>query len=123
MPAVNLSSLPTLPYVYAGTTLAGANTCQLITLPNRAGMSLIIHNRDKASKSLRISFDSALTQGGAAPSVFFTIGEPQKIPLAHTLRPYPKPSVDGGFPRAGTLAVFSDSASVNYELLFVPMEG
>lgn len=110
MPAVDLSLLPSIPYVYSGTTPAAINTCQLITIPNRPGVLLTIHNRDKASKSLRVSFDSTLTQGGAAPSMYMTLNDPHDI------------YIDGagwsGFNGTYTLAFFSDSASVNYELLF-----
>jgi hypothetical protein len=112
MPAVNLAILPSIPYVYSGTTPAGVNTCQLVTLPSVPGVGVTIHNRDKASKALRISFDGALTQGGAAPSVFFTVGEPIVIKADS--------SAHSGFQPAHTLALFSDSASVNYELIFTP---
>lgn len=112
MPAVSLTILPGIPYVYSGTTPAAVNTCQLVQLPTVPGVSLVIHNRDKASKALRISFESALTQDGAAPSLFFTITDSIAI-KADT-------SASSGFQLASTLALFSDSASVNYEILFIP---
>ena len=112
MPAVTLTTLPGIPYVYSGTTPSTTNTCQLVQLPSVAGVSLIIHNRDKASKALRISFASSLTQDGAAPSLFFTINDPIQIKADS--------SHHSGFQLASTLALFSDSASVNYEILFLP---
>jgi hypothetical protein len=112
MSAVSLASLPTIPYVYSATTAAVVNTVQLVTLPNRTGVRLIIHNRDKASKALRISFDPSLTQDGAAPSMYFTIGEPLEIHLNH--------AATSGYQHAVTLALFSNSASTNYELMFMP---
>jgi hypothetical protein len=113
VPAVSLATLPSIPYVYSGTTPSSADTCQIITLPNRTGVHLTIHNRDKASKSLRISFDSTLVQDGAAPSMFFTVGEPLSIPINH--------HATSGFQPSVTLALFSAHASSNYELIFVPM--
>lgn len=110
MPAINLSTLPSLPYVYSLTTPAAVNTCQLITLPNVPGVMLTIHNRDKASKALRTSYDSTLTQGGAAPSMFATIDQPDTYYLDGTGW--------SGFGAATQLALFSDSASVNVELIF-----
>jgi len=113
MPAVTLSTLPAIPYVYSGTTPAAVNTCQIITVPAVPGVSIIIHNRDKASKALRMSYDSTLTQDGASPSMFFTVGEPVIIKADS--------SAHSGFQPAQKLALFSDSASVNYELLFLPV--
>lgn len=107
-----MASLPSIPYVYSGTTPASANTVQLITLPNRTGVLLVIHNRDKASKTLRISFDATLTQDGAAPSVFFTVEDPMQIHMDH--------ATISGFQHSVTLALFSSHASTNYELIFMP---
>lgn len=112
MSAVNLSTLPTIPYVYSGTTPAGANTCQLVTVPHVPGVAIVIHNRDKASKELRISFDPALTQGGAAPSMFFTIGEPLQIKADS--------AAHSGFQSASVLALFSPNTNTNYEIIFIP---
>lgn len=112
MPAVNLALLPTVPYIYSGTTPAVVNTCQLVTIPSVPGVSVTIHNRDKASKTLRISFDTSLTQGGAAPSMYFSVGEPIALKTDS--------SSHSGFQPAHVLALFSDSASVNYELIFTP---
>ena len=112
MAAQNLATLPTIPHVHSGTTPSSTNTCQLVTVPASNGITLIIHNRDKASKALHISWDPSLTQGGAAPSTYFTVGEPVSITLDH--------SAASGFVSSTQLALFSSSASVNYELLFVP---
>ena len=112
MPAVTLTTLPGIPYVYSGTTPSTHNTCQLVQLPSVPGVGIVIHNRDKASKALRISFASSLTQDGAAPALFFTIGDPIQIKADS--------SHHSGFQGAHTLALFSDSASVNYEILFIP---
>ena len=110
MPAINLATLPSLPYVYSLTTPATNNTCQLVTLPNVPGVMVTIHNRDKASKSLRTSYDSTLTQGGAAPAMYAVIDTPDTYYLDGTGW--------SGFPAASQLALFSDSASVNVELIF-----
>jgi len=112
MPAVNLALLPGIPYVYSGTTPSTINTCQLVTLPSVSGVTILLHNRDKAAKALRVSFGSTLTQGGAAPSEFFTDNDPIQIKADS--------SAASGFQLASTLALFSDSASVNYEILFIP---
>jgi len=111
MPAVDLRTLPTIPYVYSGTTTATINKCQIIQI-RTSGVSLTVHNRDRASKPLRISFDPALVQDGDAPSVFFTVDTPLGIELG--------PSATSGFPAVTQLVLFSDSASVNYELIFSP---
>jgi hypothetical protein len=112
MPAQNLATLSTIPHVHSGTTPSTINTCQLVTVPASNGVMLIIHNRDKASKTLRISWDPSLTQDGAAPSSYFTVADPVTITLDH--------SAASGFVPSTQLALFSSSASVNYELLFVP---
>jgi hypothetical protein len=111
MPAVDLRTLPTIPYVYSGTTTATINKCQLIQIAT-SGVSLTVHNRDKSSKTLRMSFDPALTQDGTAPSVFFTVDSPLVLDLG--------PHAASGFPAVTQLVLFSDSASVNYELIFSP---
>ena len=111
MPAVDLRTLPTIPYVYSGTTTATINKCQIVQIAT-SGVSLTVHNRDKASKTLRMSFDPALTQDGTAPTVFFTVDSPLVLELG--------PSAASGFPAVTQLALFSDSASVNYELIFSP---
>lgn len=112
MPAVDLRTLPTIPYVYSATTTATVNKCQIIQIPTANGVSLTVHNRDKASKNLRISFDTALVQDGTAPTTFFTVDDPALFDLG--------PAAASGFPGATQLVVFSDSASVNYELIFRP---
>ena len=110
MPAIDLSNLPNIPYVYSGSTPATVNTCQLIIVPNRPGVVLTIHNRSKATKELRMSFDPTLTQGGAAPATWFTIDVSHEI--------YIDGAAWSGFTGNYTMAFFSDSASVIYELLF-----
>ena len=112
MPAIDLSVLPGIPYVYSGTTPATTNTCQLVALPAVPGVAIIVHNRDKASKALRVSFSPSLTQDGASPSMFFTIEDPIEIKADS--------SHHSGFQGAHTLALFSNSSAVNYELLFIP---
>ena len=112
MPAVDLRTLPTIPYVYSATTTATINKCQILQVPTSGAVSLTVHNRDKASKNLRISFDPALVQDGTSPTVFFTIDEPLVLDLG--------PAAASGFPAATQLVLFSDTASVNYELIFSP---
>ena len=110
MPAVNLTTLPTLPYVYSGTTPVSTNTCQIITLPVRRGVQVTVHNRDKASKTLLISFDGLLVQDGAAPSLGFTISDPTHIAT--------DAAAQSGFQPVTQIALWSGHASTNYELLF-----
>lgn len=112
MPAVDLRTLPTIPYIYSATTTATVNKCQIVQIPTSGGVSLTAHNRDKASKTLRMSFDPALVQDGNAPSVFFTVDSPLVLELG--------PAAASGFPAPTQLVLFSDSASVNYELIFSP---
>jgi len=59
-----------------------------------------------------MSFDPALVQDGNAPSVFFTINDPINLDLG--------PNAASGFPAVTQLVLFSDSASVNYDLIFRP---
>lgn len=112
MPAVDLRTLPTIPYVYSAATTATVNKCQIVQIPTSGGVSLTLHNRDRASKALRMSFDPALVQDGNAPTVFFTIDTPIVLKLG--------PASASGFPAPTQLVLFSDSASVNYELIFSP---
>ena len=112
MPAVNLELLPTIPYVYSGTTPSTTNTCQLVTIPSVPGVGVTIHNRDKASKSLRVSFDPTLTQDGAAPAMFFTVETPLQIKADS--------AAHSGFQSAHVLALFSAHANTNYEIIFTP---
>ena len=111
MPAVSLTTLPTIPYVYSATTTATINKCQIITLPSGI-VGLTVHNRDKSTKALRISFATDLVQDGNSPAVFFTIDDPILLDLG--------PASRVGFPAPTQIALFSDSASVNYELLCRP---
>lgn len=113
MPAIDLTVLPTIPYAYSATTPSTVNKCQIVMVPaNKHGIAIIIHNRDKASKALRVSFDPALVQDGNAPSIFFSIGEPLELTLNH--------AAASGFQPASHIAFFSDSSSVNFEIIFRP---
>jgi len=110
MPTIDLRTLPSLPYVYSGTTPATHDTCQIILLPVQRGVHVTVHNRDKASKKLLLSFDGAITQGDAAPSMGFTIDEPTHIATD---------AASGvGFQPITQMALWSVSASTTYELLF-----
>lgn len=113
MPAVNLSVLPTIPYVYSGTTPATAGTVQLVTIPNIPGVIVMIHNREKATKTIRVSFDPSLVQDGAAPAMYFTIEEPLQIKADS--------AAHSGFQPANRIAIFSAHISTEYEILFLPM--
>jgi hypothetical protein len=74
MAALDLSALNHYPYVAWTATPGTAGQVRLITLPSSGQYQLIVHNRDKASKDLRLSMDQTLTDGGAAPaSQFITI--------------------------------------------------
>lgn len=68
MAALDLSAPPTLPLVATTLTPGTANLVRLVTLPTSGQYRLIIHNRDKTSKDLRLSTDQSLTDGGAAPA-------------------------------------------------------
>lgn len=68
MAALDLSAPPTLPLVATTATPGTTNLVRLVTLPSAGIYQLIIHNRDKASKDLRLSTDQSLTDGGAAPA-------------------------------------------------------
>lgn len=73
MPALDLSSLPNLPYVAWTVTTATHGFCREVILPTYP-CKLTISNRDKATKDLAISTDQTLTDGGAAPAnQFFTV--------------------------------------------------
>lgn len=113
MPAIDLRTIPTIPYAHSATTPATINKCQIVQIPTGiTGLGLIIHNRDKASKALRCSFASDLAQDGNAPTMYFSIGDPLELRLNH--------SAASGFQPATQIAFFSDSASVNFELIFRP---
>ncbi len=47
-----------------------------------------------------------------APSTYFTVNDPTLVALS--------PTAASGFPAPTQIAFFSDSTSVNYELLFRP---
>jgi hypothetical protein len=110
MPTIDLRTLPSLPYVYSGTTPATINTCQVFLLPVQRGVQVTVHNREKASKTLLLSFDGTLTQDGTAPSMGFSISEPTHIATD---------AASGvGFQPVTQMALWSGSASTTYELLF-----
>jgi hypothetical protein len=110
MPTIDLRTLPSLPYVYSGTTPSTINTCQIILLPVQRGVQLTLHNREKAAKTLLLSFDGTLTQDGTAPSMGFSISEPTHIATD---------AASGvGFQPVTQMALWSGSASTTYELLF-----
>ena len=110
MPTIDLRTLPSLPYVYSGTTPSTINTCQVFLLPVQRGVQVTVHNRDKASKTLILSFDGTLTQDGVAPAMGFTISEPTHIATD---------AASGvGFQPITQMALWSGSASTTYELLF-----
>lgn len=110
MPAVDLRVLPSLPYVYSGTTPVATDTCHVFLLPVQRGVQVTIHNRDKASKTLFVSFDGAVTQDGAAPAMGFSISEPTHIATD---------AASGvGFQPVTQMALWSIHSETTYELLF-----
>lgn len=111
MAALDLSNITQLPQVAATTTPATANQVRLILLPTTGRYQVIVHNRDKASKDLRLSTDQTLTDGGAAPSVnYITIDNQWTFTVGHNL--------STGKAVVQKLALFSTgSASVNIEIL------
>lgn len=68
MAALDLSAPTTLPLVASTLTPGTANLVRIVTLPSSGQYRLVIHNRDKTSKDLRLSTDQSLTDGGAAPA-------------------------------------------------------
>ena len=76
MPAYDLSAITQLPFVGSTTTPGTSSLVRLVNLPASGDYQVTVHNRDKASKDLRLSTDQTLTDGGAAPSTYFTINDP-----------------------------------------------
>lgn len=77
MAALDLTNPSQLPYIAWTATPGTANLVRLINLPTTGQFAVTLHNRDKASKDLRVSTDQTLTDGGAAPaSQFMTIDSP-----------------------------------------------
>ncbi len=111
MAALDLSAPPTLPLVATTATPGTANLVRIVTLPSAGIYQLIIHNRDKTSKDLRLSTDQSLTDGGAAPAAnyitidnqwTFTVGDNRTTGLTAITK----------------LALFSTgSTAVNIEIL------
>lgn len=111
MAAYDLSSPPTLPLAGSTTTPGTAGLVKLINLPTSGQYRVILHNRDKASKDLRLSTDQTLTDGGAAPAGNFITIDNQWTFTVGDNRTTGKPAIT-------KLALFSvGSTSVNIEIL------
>ena len=111
MAALDLSSPTTLPLVAWTATPGTAGQVRLINLPASGQYQVIVHNRDKSSKDLRLSTDQTLTDGGAAPAnQFLTVDNQWTFTCGLNLRT--------GLPEITKLALFSvSSTSVNIEIL------
>lgn len=81
MAIIDLTKPATLPFTYRGTTNGVANIVQLITLPTRSGVTLIVNNPEKSTKKLVVSFDQTLVDGGAGGTNYLTVDEIVEFPL------------------------------------------
>lgn len=79
MAALDLTGVRQYPYVTSTTTPGTSNTCKVILFPQNVSLQVTLHNRDKATKGLAYSFDQTLTDGGAAPSTYFSVSDPVHI--------------------------------------------
>lgn len=110
MPALDLSGIKQYPYVSSTTTPGTSGLCRIILLPTDVTLQITLHNRDKATKELAYSFDQTLTDGGAAPSTYFSVSDPVHIKCSKNRI--------SGFSHVTQVAVFSPSHSaVNCEIL------
>lgn len=110
MPALDLSGVTQFPYVSSSTTPGTSNLCRIVLLPTGVPLKLTIHNRQKASKDLAMSFDQTRTDGGAAPATYFSIDDPQFIRCGTNRR--------SGFASVTQVAIFSPShTAVDFEIL------
>ena len=110
MPAYDLSSLAQLPFTGSTATPGTSGLVRLVNLPTSGQFVVTVHNRDKATKDLRISFDQTLTDGGAAPSTYFTVNDPLTFRVVA--------STKNGFARITKFGFFSTaSTAVNAEVL------
>ena len=110
MPAYDLSSISQLPFAGSTATPGSSGLVRLVNLPTSGQFVVTVHNRDKATKDLRISFDQTLTDGGAAPSTYFTVNDPLTFRVVA--------STKNGFARITKFGFFSTaSTAVNAEVL------
>ena len=110
MPAYDLSSISQLPFAGSTATPGTSGLVRLVNLPTSGQFVVTVHNRDKATKDLRISFDQTLTDGGAAPSTYFTVNDPLTFRVVA--------STKNGFARITKFGFFSTaSTAVNAEVL------
>lgn len=111
MAALDLSAPSTLPLVAWTATPGTAGLVRLITLPSSGQYQVIVHNRDKTSKDLRLSTDQTLTDGGAAPAnQYITIDNQWTFSVGENRTT--------GRPAITKLALFSvSSTAVNIEIL------
>jgi hypothetical protein len=110
MAALDLSGIKQYPYVSSTTTPGTSNLCRIILLPQGVSLQITLHNRDKATKGLAFSFDPTLTDGGAAPSTYFSVSDPIHMKCSRNRI--------SGFSGVTQVAVFAPShTSVNCEIL------
>ena len=110
MPAYDLSSISQLPFAGSTATPGTSGLVRLVNLPTSGQFVVTVHNRDKSTKDLRISFDQTLTDGGAAPSTYFTVNDPLTFRVVA--------STKNGFARITKFGFFSTaSTAVNAEVL------
>ncbi len=116
MPAYDLSSITQLPFAGSTTTPGTSGLVRLVNLPTSGDFQVTIHNRDKATKDLRLSTDQTLTDGGAAPSTYFTVNDPFTF--------YVTACRKTGLARITKLGVFSTgSTAVNAEIYISEWNG
>lgn len=110
MAVIDLSKPATLPFTYRGFTSGVSNTVQIVSVPTRSGVTLIVNNPEKATKKLVISFDQTLIDGGAGGTNYLTVDEIVEFPLDG--------NAASGFAAVTQVALFAPShTTVAFELV------
>jgi hypothetical protein len=110
MAVIDLSKPATLPFTYRGTTNSVSNVVQLINVPIRSGVTMIVNNPEKSTKKLAVSFDQTLVDGGAGGTNYLTVDEIVEFPLDG--------NAASGFPPVTQVALYSPShANVAFEIV------
>jgi hypothetical protein len=112
MAIIDLTKPATLPFTYRGTTNGVANIVQLVTIPTRSGVTMVVNNPEKSTKKLAVSFDQTLVDGGAGGANYLTVDEIVEFPL------------DGnsasGFSPVTKVALYSPShTNVTFEIVLI----
>jgi hypothetical protein len=110
MAVIDLSKPATLPFTYRGTTNGVANVVQIINVPTRSGVTMIVNNHEKSTKKLVVSFDQTLVDGGAGGTNYLTVDEIVEFPLDG--------NAASGFSPVTKVALFAPShTTVAFELV------